>query len=244
MGVDQHAVGASSDLTLVHSIFDVGQCVDTLISSATRSLPREWPSLAGQLAACIERLGINNPVAVAMCASDFLRRLCRSVSPSISDPEEALAQSLADLITQRIDVPDFWAVIERWLTHELQSSRRDSLIETVNAQRVAAYIEQHLDQTLTLHSIAKVTGWSSANLTRQFRRAFSTTVRQYVVSARMARAKSLLAADDKIDFVMTAVGYHNRTAFYAAFRRVFGISPGHFQPGRTSPLGGHRVRCQ
>jgi AraC family transcriptional activator of mtrCDE len=52
---------------------------------------------------------------------------------------------------------------------------------------------------------------------------------------RMRQAKILLAFDSlSIDQVARAVGYANRTSFYRAFQKTYGIDPSVYPTFRTS----------
>jgi AraC family transcriptional regulator len=59
--------------------------------------------------------------------------------------------------------------------------------------RVLSYIEQHLDQDLSIARLAHLAGVSATNLKSLFRRLTGLPVHQYVVQRRVERARALLA---------------------------------------------------
>ena len=59
--------------------------------------------------------------------------------------------------------------------------------------RVRAYIEEHLDQDLSIARLAGVAGLSASHLKTLFKRSTGLPVHRYVVERRVARARALLA---------------------------------------------------
>jgi AraC family transcriptional regulator len=93
-------------------------------------------------------------------------------------------------------------------------------------QPVIAFAAAHLDQDLSLGSLAGHAGLSSFHLHRVFSAAAGETPKQFTLRLRLARASAmLLTADDSVLDVALSCGFQSHEAFCRAFRRRFGMSP-------------------
>ncbi|MEM8612709.1 MAG: AraC family transcriptional regulator [Cyanobacteria bacterium P01_H01_bin.105] len=82
----------------------------------------------------------------------------------------------------------------------------------------------------SLLSLARQVGINDCKLKRGFRQVFGTTVFGYLHSYRMEQAARLLQTNQMmVTGVAAAVGFTNRGAFAAAFRRKFGVNPRVYQ---------------
>lgn len=82
----------------------------------------------------------------------------------------------------------------------------------------------------TLAALARVSGLSRAPLARRFRRSLGTSPRQWLVDLRLRRAaEHLVSTDDGLAEVAVLVGYGSEFAFAKAFKRRYGLAPGHFR---------------
>lgn len=95
---------------------------------------------------------------------------------------------------------------------------------------VQSYVEEHLDQSITLAELASAAGLSSFHFLRAFRQSLGVTPGQYVLDRRMERARSLLKSSDlSIAEVGIRVGFDYSSHFTRAFRRAVGIAPSMFR---------------
>ena len=101
-------------------------------------------------------------------------------------------------------------------------------------QRVLDYIDQHLNDHLSLAALASVAAFSKHHFHRQFIATFGLTPQRYVQLARMKRASFRLAFKDDANITEIAMdaGYDAPDAFARAFRGRFGQVPSVF---RKSP---------
>jgi AraC family transcriptional regulator len=121
------------------------------------------------------------------------------------------------------------------LAHEL--ARLDSGTPQVQAlvrgglaawqQRIVTdYIEEHLDQQISLATLAQLVRLSPYHFCRAFKQSFGIPPHRYHTSRRIERAKTLLAkpAPSVTDIGLT-VGFSQTSSFTAAFRRATGFTP-------------------
>lgn len=82
----------------------------------------------------------------------------------------------------------------------------------------------------TIPMLAKEVGLSEQKLKYGFQDYYKQTIWNYQNNIRMARAAWLIREGDKnFDEISKAVGYHSQTAFYNAFKKWCGLSPGQFK---------------
>jgi AraC-like DNA-binding protein len=92
--------------------------------------------------------------------------------------------------------------------------------------RAVTFIEVHLSERLPLPMIAHVAGVSTRNLTRLFRREFSSTVVEFILRRRISRARDRLRNTDRTCAeIAFETGFGSVQHFNRIFRRIEGVSP-------------------
>jgi AraC family transcriptional regulator len=92
--------------------------------------------------------------------------------------------------------------------------------------RVTAYIQDHLEQALSLATLAAVAQTSPAHFARLFKQATGRTPHQYIITCRMAYAKHLLAQTDiPLSEIGPEVGCADQSHFTALFRKHVSMTP-------------------
>jgi AraC family transcriptional regulator len=93
-------------------------------------------------------------------------------------------------------------------------------------RRVLAFIDEHIDQPLTLSSLAMVANLSPSYLIRQFKHTTGLAPHQYLIQRRVDRAKELLVAGKlTIAEVAASVGFADQSHLNRHFKRLLGVSP-------------------
>ena len=96
--------------------------------------------------------------------------------------------------------------------------------------RFADYVEAHLEDDLSLFTLAREAGLSPSHLTRELRRVSGLAPHQYVLRRRAERARVLLGRrDHSMCAVALAVGFSSQAHFSVVFQRVFGLTPGAYR---------------
>ncbi|HEX8772581.1 MAG TPA: AraC family transcriptional regulator [Pyrinomonadaceae bacterium] len=97
-------------------------------------------------------------------------------------------------------------------------------------RRIVEYINEHLEQDLSLTEIAAVAGMNPYHLSRAFKQDIGYTPHQYVLMRRIERAKALLAGTElSIVEVGLKVGFQSQSHFTNTFRRLTGVTPNNFR---------------
>ena len=91
---------------------------------------------------------------------------------------------------------------------------------------VVAYIEAHLGEDLSIRQLAGLTGMGSHYFRKLFSISTGLTVHEYVVKARIARARRLLHRTQLsiVDIALMA-GFSSQSHLTAEFRRRLGVTP-------------------
>jgi AraC family transcriptional regulator len=93
-------------------------------------------------------------------------------------------------------------------------------------RRALAYIQDRLSTALTVSEIAEVAGVSRYYYNRLFKASTGQSPYQYVVEARVRKAKELLATGKfTIGEVANEVGFFDQSHLTRHFKRIFGLPP-------------------
>ena len=96
--------------------------------------------------------------------------------------------------------------------------------------KVLVYIEQNLDDELSLEKLAKVGSFSMYHFHRIFRAAIGESPGVYIRRLRLERAAGqLLFSDKQVTDIALDTQYDTPSAFTKAFKRVMGYSPSQYR---------------
>ncbi len=94
------------------------------------------------------------------------------------------------------------------------------------AQSIRDYIEDHLNEELTLSHISRAVGMAVNSMQRIFKAAYDMTVMDYIRERRLEIAKTAMVQDGvTIAQAAYMAGYNSPANFSTAFKRVYGMSP-------------------
>jgi AraC family transcriptional regulator len=107
----------------------------------------------------------------------------------------------------------------------------DGALPRGRLRAVVEYIEEHLDAGLSLEQMAAVARLSPYHFARQFKVATGLPPHKFVILRRVERAKQLLETADDISLaeVATYAGFSDQSHFSHHFKRLVGVTPGHFR---------------
>ena len=114
---------------------------------------------------------------------------------------------------------------------------RNGALPRGRLRAVIEYIEEQLDASPTLEQMAAVARLSAYHFARQFKAATGLPPHQYVIGRRVERAKQLLQGGGDFNLAQVAAhaGFSDQSQFSHHFRRLVGVTPGHFRtPARIA----------
>lgn len=100
-------------------------------------------------------------------------------------------------------------------------------------RQVVDYIHEHLDQDLTLATLAAIAHMSPSYFSRLFKQSTNLPPHQYVIQCRIDRAKQLLRPGElSIAEIAYSLGFTHQSHFSHHFKRLVGSSPKAFLNGQ------------
>jgi len=107
----------------------------------------------------------------------------------------------------------------QFIVHEAPSS-------ATSLQPLLAWLENNLNQPLTLNDLARQSSMSVRTLSRRFMEQVGTTPLQWLLTSRIRRAQQILETTQlSVEHIATTTGFGSATAFRERFSRLVGISP-------------------
>jgi AraC family transcriptional regulator len=96
--------------------------------------------------------------------------------------------------------------------------------------RVREYIENNLENNVSLTELAEVAGVSLYHFAKAFKQSMGATPHQYVLDRKVDRAKELLRDPNRSVLEASArTGFVDQSHFTKIFRRLVGVTPTEFR---------------
>jgi len=103
--------------------------------------------------------------------------------------------------------------------------------ESHAVKAICRFIEQHLDEPLTLNRLGKEFHQSSFHLQRRFKAVLGITPREYADSCRLRLLKRNLQAGDSVTRAMYDAGYGSSSRLYEKTASQLGMTPDKYRRG-------------
>jgi AraC family transcriptional regulator len=133
------------------------------------------------------------------------------------------AESLANVLAVHL--------IRHILAPRRLARRPDGALPRGRLRAVVEYIEDHLDDGLSLEKMAAVSRLSTYHFDRQLKRATGRPPYQYVIMRRVERAKQLLEGGGNLPLAQVAArsGFADQSQFSHHFKRLASVTSGRFR---------------
>ncbi len=97
-------------------------------------------------------------------------------------------------------------------------------------QNACYYIRNHLTESLSIESLAKLVGYTEYYFSYKFQKETGVTVKDFILDERITQAKILLSdSNQSVQDVSDALGFCNRSYFSTCFRKKVGMSPNQYK---------------
>lgn len=118
-------------------------------------------------------------------------------------------------------------LLRRYAKVALREVRQGGRLAPWQRRRLVQYIEDHLDSSIKLESLAAEAGMSVSGLTRKFQGDFGCAPHAYVLQQRVQRAKRLLEASSELPLkaVAASCGFADLSHLIRHFKRAFQQTP-------------------
>jgi AraC family transcriptional regulator len=159
---------------------------------------------------------VERDVVIQHLAQAVERALCENVSNSalFIDP---IARALADRVSAISRSSEPWRV-------------QTAGLPEYQLRRLQDFIEANLDREITLAAMAGTCGIGTKSFVRAFRATTGKSPYQYVIAARVERAKRLIEQDQEgLAEIALRCGFSHQEHLTRAFRRLTGQTPGRYR---------------
>ncbi|MCP3413873.1 AraC family transcriptional regulator [Bradyrhizobium brasilense] len=103
-------------------------------------------------------------------------------------------------------------------------------LENGRLKRVLAYVEEHIDDDVTVTELADVACLSVFHFTRAFAAAMGVPPHRYVSQRRLEAAKALLAMNrSSLSEIALKSRFSSQSSFTRAFKRATGVTPAEYR---------------
>jgi AraC-like DNA-binding protein len=124
--------------------------------------------------------------------------------------------------------------LSRLRTSERPSIRQGQLAPW-QLRRATEYLAAHLAEDIRLQTVCELVKLSRAHFSRAFKMSTGLAPHQWLLQARIARAKELLLKTDRpLAQIAVEVGFADQSHFTRTFGRAVGESPGAWQRVRSA----------
>jgi AraC family transcriptional regulator len=116
--------------------------------------------------------------------------------------------------------------------HSNATLARECRVSGLSARQIAVvrdFVEDRLEEALTISDLSASIGLDPIHFARQFKRTTGKAPYQYVIEARVNRARALLATDMPIVEVALSAGFTHQEHLTRLFGRQVGMTPGAYR---------------
>lgn len=106
-------------------------------------------------------------------------------------------------------------------------NNRENAENTALITKIQAYIQEHIEEDISLSAIASRFYLSESHLSRMFKETLQVNFSDYVIEKRLDRAARLLVTckDLSVSDIMSRLGYTTQSYFSRIFKARFGVTP-------------------
>jgi len=98
-------------------------------------------------------------------------------------------------------------------------------------RRAVSYLDEHLDENVTLERLGAAVGLSPFHLQRTFKEVMGVSPREYQEARRLDAMRSHLSAGDDVGRAVWSAGYGSIRGAYQSVARGAGMTPGQYRSG-------------
>lgn len=168
----------------------------------------------------------NTLVLLTLCSRACIRG---GLAPSVS-------YDLNDFYASRIEecnsMSEIYKLNDAMLAdyvYRVRKSKEESHI-SAPIQNACAYIKSHITEPLSIHVLAKHSGYSEYYFSHKFKEETGTSINDYILKEKIDQAKLLLSGTtENIQTISDNLAFSNRSYFYTCFQKLVSMSPSEYR---------------
>ncbi len=122
-------------------------------------------------------------------------------------------------------------VVRQWQKHGLAMTDKIYQKEDhYNIENITEYIDQHLDEVLSVEAIADMCGISYSCFAKKFKRMYGVPCKEYIERFKILKVEDyLLFTDFDLNYISQETGYADCSHMIKQFKKYRGITPKQFR---------------
>lgn len=149
--------------------------------------------------------------------------LCQALLPALENPKDA-----HPLFLEQMKLAIFTHLVQNYGELSFSSKAKGSL-STWQEKQVIDYIVEHIDEPLSISTLAETCGLSRSYFIKAFHRSFDQTPHQWLTDYRVKKARQLLRMRMPISEIALACGFSDQSHFTRVFSKLVGTSPARYR---------------
>ena len=111
-------------------------------------------------------------------------------------------------------------------------------VSSAETARIARYVDDHLQATITVSELAQLTAMSRAKFSQAFKLTTGLSPYQFVVNRRTLMARQLLASSTlSLSAIAQRVGFSSQSHMTSTFHRLTGVTPREYRRSQLAGAG-------
>ena len=160
---------------------------------------------------------------------DDLARMIHCLHRQLADPGTALIEKESQLLAVLVHLIHRHG---RTRPHRWPAGRQSRVVD-----RSTAYIHDHFDRDVSIRELAAVVGLSPYHFIRVFRGRTGLTPHAFLTQLRVKKARELLSTGESPGQAAVRSGFFDQSHLTRHFKRITGVTPGHFRNSVQDSLG-------
>ena len=176
----------------------------------------------------VEEMTVGDPAQIEIIprfgeTDECLEQLAHMAAGLLSEPSPHiwLAETLARTIAGRL--------MNAHSTATFGAPRRNHCLSRLELNRIRAFVEENMEESIKVADMARLACLSPNHFALQFRQTTNLSPYQYVIAARVERAKRLLRSDTSIAEIALSCGFSHQEHLTRVFGKMLGVSPGAYR---------------
>lgn len=159
-----------------------------------------------------------------------IKRFNNTTSPQATDAARCLRYMLMSNFHEPLAIEyEVMRIIESIQEVSAPRKRTDKLSSWITKPResyIEEFIEEHLDQPLSVSDLAAKFGVSTGFFARSFKKAKGVSPHDYIIDRRVARARyAIISTSKNLTEVSLAFGFSSHAHMSMVFRKRLGVTP-------------------